>query len=110
MPRSVYGGPQVSRLETLGVMLRAFPSAVAVARPLSLSDLRPTAVYGGAVSMSHVGKLGMGLHRRCWANGVVTLYFAHKPPLSAALTTGPEASGVMLRASPPSLLRPRPDL
>ncbi|KAH9043911.1 hypothetical protein EDB85DRAFT_1885417 [Lactarius pseudohatsudake] len=59
MPRSVYGGPQISRLEALGVLLHAFPSAVAAARPLSLSDLRPTAVYGGAVSMSHVGKLGV---------------------------------------------------
>ncbi|KAH9014789.1 hypothetical protein EDB85DRAFT_1899040 [Lactarius pseudohatsudake] len=38
-------------LEALGVLLRAFPSAVAAARPSSLSDLRPTAVYGWTVSV-----------------------------------------------------------
>ncbi len=37
--------PQISWPEALGVLVRAFPSAVAAARPLSLSDLRPTAVY-----------------------------------------------------------------
>ncbi|KAH9043915.1 hypothetical protein EDB85DRAFT_1885421 [Lactarius pseudohatsudake] len=38
-------------LEALGVLLRAFPSAVAAARPSSLSDLRPTAIYGWTVSV-----------------------------------------------------------
>ncbi|KAH9042275.1 hypothetical protein EDB85DRAFT_1886243 [Lactarius pseudohatsudake] len=38
-------------LKALGVLLRAFPSAIAAARPSSLSDLRPTAVYGWTVSV-----------------------------------------------------------
>ncbi|KAH9035246.1 hypothetical protein EDB85DRAFT_2143898 [Lactarius pseudohatsudake] len=91
---------EVRRLEALGVLLRAFPSAVAAARPLSLSDLRPTAVYGGAVSMSRVGKLGVGLRRRCWANGVVTLYFAHSrafPRLMSFATPRPRRLSLYLR-------------
>ena len=54
-PRNSSLHPQISRR----VLLRAFPSAVAVARPLSLSDQRPTSVYGWAVSGSCVGKLGI---------------------------------------------------
>ncbi|KAH9022390.1 hypothetical protein EDB83DRAFT_2320330 [Lactarius deliciosus] len=38
-------------LETLGVMPCAFPSAIAAAQPLSLSNLQPTAIYGWAVSV-----------------------------------------------------------
>ncbi|KAH9180280.1 hypothetical protein EDB89DRAFT_1900221 [Lactarius sanguifluus] len=45
--------------EALGVLLHAFPSAVAVARPLSLSDLRPTAVYGWAVFRLNNFRLSM---------------------------------------------------
>ncbi|KAH9035249.1 hypothetical protein EDB85DRAFT_1889470 [Lactarius pseudohatsudake] len=45
-------------LEALGVLLRAFPSAVAAARPSSLSDLRPTAVYGWTVSVDLPGSYG----------------------------------------------------
>ncbi|KAH9008836.1 hypothetical protein EDB84DRAFT_1446663, partial [Lactarius hengduanensis] len=41
--------PFISKLEALGVLLHAFPSAIAVAQPSSLSNLRPTAVYGWAV-------------------------------------------------------------
>ncbi|KAH9022525.1 hypothetical protein EDB83DRAFT_2320281 [Lactarius deliciosus] len=41
----------MSRFKALGVLLRAFPSTVARARPLSLSDLQPTAVYRWAVSV-----------------------------------------------------------
>jgi len=50
-PRNSSLHPQISRPAALGVLLRAFPSAVAAARPLSLSDLRPTAVYQWAVSV-----------------------------------------------------------
>ncbi|KAH9010630.1 hypothetical protein EDB85DRAFT_1901804 [Lactarius pseudohatsudake] len=109
MPRSVYGGPQISRLEALGVLLRAFPSAVAAALPLSLSNLRPTAVYGGAVSMSRVGKLGVGLRRRCWANGVVTLYFAHSrafPRLMSFATPRPRRLSPYLRCLGRNAYRP----
>ncbi|KAH9051999.1 hypothetical protein EDB83DRAFT_2316625 [Lactarius deliciosus] len=41
----------MSRFKALGVLLRAFPSTVARAQPLSLSDLQPTAIYRWAVSV-----------------------------------------------------------
>ncbi|KAH9040628.1 hypothetical protein EDB85DRAFT_1886741 [Lactarius pseudohatsudake] len=43
---------EVSRLKALGVLLCAFPFAIAVARPSSLSDLRPTTVYRWVVSVA----------------------------------------------------------
>ncbi|KAH9042274.1 hypothetical protein EDB85DRAFT_1886242 [Lactarius pseudohatsudake] len=55
---SLRTAPFISRLKALGVLLRAFPSAVAAARPSSLSDLRPTAVYGWTVSVDLPGSYG----------------------------------------------------